>query len=62
MHGSAEFGRSRFRVEQPGVFIVACAVTVPSAREPLEVRVVSQEGAIDGRLGIDRVELRPEPE
>jgi hypothetical protein len=62
LHGSAEFGRCNFGVDHPGVFIVTWKVTVPSAREALEIRLVSQRGAIEGTLGIDHVEFVPDPD
>jgi hypothetical protein len=34
---------------------------VPSEREALEMRLGTTRGAIEGTLGIDRVELHPEP-
>lgn len=61
LHGSAEFGRCEFVVDQAGVFAVTFPVTVRSAREPLEMRLVSRRGAIEGTLGIERIEFRPEP-
>jgi hypothetical protein len=57
-----ELGRVRFRVPQAGLFEVACSAYVPSSAEPLEMRLVTERGAIDGTLGIDRVEFRPEPD
>jgi hypothetical protein len=59
LHGSAEFGRRRFVVQQAGVFAIGFRVMVPSAREALEIRLVSQSGAIEGNLGIDRIEFVP---
>lgn len=61
VHGSSEFVRSRFRVPQAGVFAIGCRFTVPSEREALEVRLVTERGAIEGTLGVDRIELDPEP-
>jgi hypothetical protein len=60
IHGSAEISRRLFRVEKPGVFVVSWPVIVPSVWEALEFRLVSQRGAIEGKLGIDRVELVPD--
>jgi hypothetical protein len=55
-----ELGRVRFRVPQAGLFEIACPALVPAEAEPLEMRLVAERGAIEGTLGIDRVELHPE--
>jgi len=62
MHGSALFGRRRFHVPRAGVFWAAVPFDVPSAREAIELRLVSERGAIEGTLGIDHVALTPDPD
>jgi hypothetical protein len=59
LHGSARFGHCRFVVAQAGVFAVTFPVTVPSAREALEMRLVSQRGAIEGILGLEGIAFTP---
>jgi hypothetical protein len=60
-YGAAELGRFPFKVQQPGVFAASFAVTVLSPREPLEIRLVTERGAIEGSIGFDRITFTPEP-
>ncbi len=60
MHGSALFARRRFQVPRAGMFWAAVPFDVPSAREAIELRLVSERGAIEGTLGIDHVVLTPD--
>ena len=61
LHGPTELGRFPFIVELPGIFAASMPVVVPSPRETLEFRLTIERGAIEGRLGIDRIEFLPEP-
>ncbi len=61
LHGATELARFQFTVDQPGLFAASLPVTIPSPREPLEMRLVTERGAIEGTLGIDRAEFIPEP-
>jgi hypothetical protein len=63
LHGSTgEIARRHFPVREAGLFAVVLPVVVPSAHEPLEVRLVTERGAIEGELGIDRIEFTPMPD
>jgi hypothetical protein len=60
LHGiGIELGRRRFRVPDSGLFAVELPLVVPWPHEPLEIRLVSERGAIEGQLGIDRIEFVP---
>jgi hypothetical protein len=61
LHGANQLGRFAFSVDRPGLFAATFVVTVPSSREPLEFRLVTERGAIEGTLGIDRIDLTPDP-
>lgn len=61
LHGpTGRLGRFEFAAEQPGIFAASFPVVVASARDPLEIRLCTERGAIEGTLGFDRVELIPE--
>lgn len=59
LHGANVLGGVRFPVEQAGLFAASFIVVVPSSREPLEIRLLTERGAIEGTLGIDRIDLMP---
>ena len=59
LHGANLIGGVRFAVEQAGLFAASFTVVVPSSREPLELRLITERGAIEGTLGIDRIDLMP---
>jgi hypothetical protein len=61
LHGAAELARFQFSVDQPGLFVASMVITIRSAREPLECRLTVLRGAIEGQLGLDRIEFTPEP-
>jgi hypothetical protein len=60
LHGARELGRIGFTVEGPGLFKASVAVSVPSPREKLEIRLVSERGAIEGVIGIDHIAFQPD--
>jgi hypothetical protein len=49
----------RFTVPCAGLFAVVMNVTVASAREPLEIQLMLEQGAIEGRVGIDNISWTP---
>lgn len=49
----------RFVVPCAGLFAVVMNVTVESEREPLEIQLMLEHGAIDGRVGIDTITWTP---
>ena len=59
MHGEAQRGHCRFRVPRAGLFEAVFPFVIPSAREALELRLVSERGAIEGALGIELAVLTP---
>jgi hypothetical protein len=59
MHGGAQCGGCRFRVPRAGVFEAVFGFSVGSAFEALEMRLVSERGAIEGALGIEGLVLTP---
>lgn len=61
LHAADPLGRFEFKVDKPGLFAASFQVTVPSSREPLEIRLLTERGAIEGVLGIDRIDLIPDP-
>jgi hypothetical protein len=61
LHGATtRLGRFEFVAEQPGLFAASFPVVVPSSRDPVELRLCTERGAIEGTIGLDRVELIPE--
>jgi hypothetical protein len=61
LFGPDNFGGCRFTVERAGVFAAAAMVTVPSSRAPAEIRLALEQGAIEGKLGLDGITFTPEP-
>lgn len=61
LHGAGVRGRFEFTVAQPGVFAASFQVLLPSSCEPLEARLVTARGAIEGSVGLDRIEFVPAP-
>lgn len=59
LHGTHMLGRGKFTLTQPGLFSAEIDVVVGSAREPLEIRLKSERGAIEGEIGVDHVSLAP---
>jgi hypothetical protein len=59
LYGAADLGRFEFQVDGPGLFKASIPVTVVSPREPLEIRLVTERGAIEGTIGIDEIAFRP---
>lgn len=57
---AVDLGRIEFRVQSPGLFKASVPVVVPSGREPLEIRLVSERGAIEGMIGMDDILFTPE--
>lgn len=62
LFGPNSLGGCCFTVERAGVFAASTIITVPSAREALEIRLMVERGAIEGELGIDSVTFDPELE
>jgi hypothetical protein len=60
LHGATELGRIEFTVAGPGLFKASVPVTVPSPREQLEIRLVTERGAIEGTIGIDHIAFEPD--
>ncbi len=58
-HGTVPLGNCRFPVEHAGVFRVDLPIAIPSASEAIELRLVLQQGAIEGHLGLDDIHLMP---
>ncbi len=58
-HGTALLGNCRFPVERAGLFRVDLPISIPSASEAIELRLVLQQGAIEGHLGLDDIHLMP---
>ena len=61
LHSDVLLGRGRFRPTAAAVFAVSCHVVVQTAKLPNEIRVVNENGAIEGDIGIDHVLLIPRP-
>jgi hypothetical protein len=59
MHGEARHGRCRFRVPGAGLYEAVFPFVIPSPREAIEIRLVSERGAIEGALGIEHATLTP---
>jgi hypothetical protein len=57
MHSNDLLGHCRFRIPRAGVFEAAFPFTNPSARDGIELRLVSERGAIEGTLGIEQAVL-----
>ncbi len=58
-HGTRRFARARFVVGQAGEATLTAPIRVPSAHDALESRLVSERGAIEGDLALDRVTFTP---
>ena len=59
LHGAHMLGRGLFTLTRPGLFSAQIDATIPSARQPLEIRLKSERGAIEGVIGVDQVVLTP---
>ncbi len=59
LHGAALLGRGLFVLDRNGLFAAEIDVEIASAREALEIRLKSERGAIDGRVGVDHVMIWP---
>lgn len=59
LHGDGLLGRGRLSPKQAGVFAASFPADVRSPHVPIEVRVVSEAGAIDGEIGVDHLALVP---
>jgi hypothetical protein len=59
LYGSAELARMEFTVERPGLFKASSPITVLSSLEHLEIRFVTERGAIEGTIGIDGIVFTP---
>lgn len=60
LYNSNELGRIVFTAESPGLFKATVPVVVDSPRNNLEIRLVSERGAIEGTIGIDDIVFTPE--
>lgn len=59
LHSNTLLGRGRFMPDKAGIFPVSFPVEIGSPYLPNEVRIVSERGAIDGKIGVDHVLLIP---
>ena len=59
MHGEARHDRCRFRVPRAGLFEAMFRFAITSPHEAIEIRLVSERGAIEGALGIEHAVLTP---
>jgi hypothetical protein len=57
LHGNGLLGKCRFRPPAAGVFAASFVADVRSAHVPNEIRIISENGAIDGEIGIDHIQL-----
>ena len=60
LYGATELGSFEFQPEQPGFFVASMSVYIRSSLERVECRLAICRGAIDGSIGLDRIEFRPE--
>jgi hypothetical protein len=61
VHGSALVAKALVKPEGEGIFRVSFSMVHERAQDALELRVRNEEGAIEGRVGLSRVQFFPEP-
>lgn len=64
VHSSELLGKARILAERGGIFSVEFDVVVSAPQEPIEVRIMNEQGAIEGHMGlvgIDFTQWRPHP-
>jgi hypothetical protein len=59
LHSDALLGRGRFKPASAGVFLASFRADVASAHLANEIRVINENGAIEGDIGVDHVQLHP---
>jgi hypothetical protein len=59
LHSNALLGRGRFKPASAGVFLASFRADVASAHLANEIRVINENGAIEGDIGVDHVQLQP---
>jgi hypothetical protein len=58
--GTHLLGHARVLPKRPGVFAADFTITVDEPEHAIEIRVMSDQGAIEGRLALAQVDLAPE--
>lgn len=59
-HSSGLLGRAAFRPEKAGVFAVTMRFLVEKPEEPIEIRLRSDRGAIEGQIALAKLDLQPD--
>ncbi len=57
VHGAGLLGQARLKPRQEGIFAAQFTFEVSAPEHPVELRVQTEEGAIEGRLALGQVEL-----
>ena len=58
-HGTSQLARCKLQVEHAGIFRMELPLHITSARETIELRLVLENGAIEGHLGLDDIQIIP---
>lgn len=59
LYSANELGRIAFTAEGPGLFKATVPVVVESSRQHLEIRLISERGAIEGTIGMGEIVFTP---
>jgi len=65
VHSTELLGKARILAERGGIFSLNFEIVVSAPHEPIEVRIMNEQGAIEGHMGlvgIDFTQWRPHPD
>lgn len=58
-HGTSRLARCKLQVEHAGIFQIELPLHITSAHETIELRLLLENGAIEGHLGLDDIQIIP---